>query len=493
MRRRAAPAVVVLALGLGLGARRASAADAPPPVSPDAGVVPDGGAAEEARAQSDATAALRATQDLEARMIELRRQLDGLERQRASFEDLRGRLDAMEAKQAAARASDGDWTSSNRDADGLRVGPGGYSIRSPGERFLLRPGLRLQSLYEGRIAGAGPADAARMDSSTVSLAHAQLIFEGHAFTKRLEFRFELDFADVVGFGRNVVKDAFVQWRFGGSTALRAGQFKVPYGLQTQFWSGYLELVDVAQATAAFSLDRDVGLMLVGRPFEGKVQYRLAALNGPRGACPGASEGLQCDRVDLGYAGRLAVAPFGPLPVAEGDVVGQQRPLLQVGVSGAYALRPTDVRARSGASAAPLDVDHDGRVDNVGVFQAGADLRALFRGASLQGEYFLRREHPGAGLPDRTYWGAYGQASYFVLPRRLQVAARFGQSDLPLYGASVTERSARGSRTTEQAVAVSAYLAGHDAKLQVDYTHLASDDALSAPTVDRIRAAVQLAF
>jgi hypothetical protein len=43
------------------------------------------------------------------------------------------------------------------------------------------------------------------------------------------------------------------------------------------------------------------------------------------------------------------------------------------------------------------------------------------------------------------------------------------------------------------VAVSAYLAGHDAKLQVDYTHLSTDDALSTPTVHRIRAAVQLAF
>jgi hypothetical protein len=492
MRRRAAAAVVVLALGLCLGGGRARATDAPTaPASPDAGVTPDENAAEQqARAQSEATAALRATQELEARMIELRSEVAGLERQRASFEELRRRIDAMEAKQVSARASDGDWTSMTRDADQLRVGPGGYTIRSPGERFLLRPGLRLQSLYEGRIAAAGPADAARMDSSTFSLAHAQLIFEGHAFTKRLEYRFELDFVDL---GRSVVKDAFVQWRFGGSTALRAGQFKVPFGLQTQFWNGYLELVDVAQATAAFSLDRDVGLMFVGRPLGGKVQVRLAALNGPRGACPGASEGLQCDRVDLAYAGRLVVAPFGPLPLAEGDVSGQERPLLQVGASGAYTLRPTDVRARSGAPAAPLDVDHDGRVDNVGVFQAGADLRALFRGASLQGEYFLRREHPGAGLPDRSFWGAYGQASYFVLPRRLQVAARFGQTDLPLYGASVTERSARGSRTTEQAVAVSAYLAGHDAKLQVDYTHLASDEALSAPTVDRIRAAVQLAF
>jgi hypothetical protein len=485
MRRRAAGAAIAALVVL--AAPRARAVDA----TPDAGAAtPDAGApAEPARAQTEATAALRATQDLEARVIELRREVDGLERQRTSFEDLRRRMDELEARQTAARSKADDWTSAGRD-DGLRVGPGGYTIRSPGERFLLRPGLRIQSLYEGRIAPAGPSDSTRLDSSTFSLTRATLLFEGHAFTKRLEFRFELDFAES---SPSVVKDTFVQWRLASSAALRAGYFKVPYGLQTQYWNGYLELIDVAQATAAFSLDRDVGLMLVGRPLAGRIQYRLAVQNGPRGSCPGAAEGLACDRVDLSYAGRVVVAPFGALPTAEGDVAGQERPLLQVGLSGAYALRPTDVRARSGAGAAPLDVDHDGRVDNVAILQAGADLRALYRGASLQGEYFLRSEQPGAGLPDRTYWGAYGQASYFVLPRRLQVAGRFGQTDLPLYGVPLTLRGLRGSRTTEEAVAVSAYLAGHDAKLQVDYTHLSTDDALSTPTVHRIRAAVQLAF
>jgi hypothetical protein len=182
-----------------------------------------------------------------------------------------------------------------------------------------------------------------------------------------------------------------------------------------------------------------------------------------------------------------------MPIWEGDVEPHAQPLFAVGVSGAYELLPTDVRARTGVVTAPLDLDRNNLVDNVGVWLVAAEARAVFRGAAVQGEWFGRREHPGAGVADRDYWGAYGEASYFVLPRRLQVVARLGRTDLPLYGAALAERAARGTRTTEEGGGVSAYLRGHDAKLQVDYTHLASPDALSAPEVHRVRAAVQLAF
>jgi hypothetical protein len=442
--------------------------------------------------QAQGAAALRAAQELEVRVVELRRGLDAMERERASFEDLRRRLDELEARQAVARhgAAD-DWTAvAGARPEGLRFSQDGLVIRSPGNRFLLRPGLRLQGLYEADLAAAGSADPARPDSSTFRLAHAELLFEGHAVSPRFEYRFELDFADSQP---GIAKDAFVQWRLARSVAIRVGQFKVPLGLEAQYWNALLELVDVAQATSAFTLDRDVGVMVVGRPLAGRLQYHLAATNGPRGPCPRNADGLRCDDVDLAYAGRIVAAPFGPLPVFEGDLEGQRRPLLSVGVSGAYLLVPTDVRARTGVANAPLDVGHNARVDNVGVWQAGAELRAMFRGASLQAEWLGRREHPGAGQADRAYGGAYAQASYFVLPRRLQVVARVGRTALPLYGASAADRLVRGSRTTEETGGLNAYLRGQDAKLQVDYTHLSTPDAGSAPTVHRLRAALQLAF
>lgn len=450
------------------------------------------------RDSAEGAAALRAAQDLDVQVIELRRELDALQRERASTDDLRRRLDELEARQGQGPSD--AWTSWPHDGgDALRFSQDGYVIRSPDNRFMVRPGLRLQTLYVGQRADAGPDDGgARPDASAFSLTHAELLFDGHAVSPRFEYRLELDFAEATSnapsnISSSLVKDAYVQVRLGHAVAIRAGHVLVPYGLQTQTWNAHLELVDVAAATAAFTLDRDVGVMVVGQPLAGRLQYQLAALDGPRAPCPDNADGLRCDAVDFAYAARLVAAPLGPLPIWEGDVEGHARPLFEVGVSGAYELLPTDVRARTDVATAPLDLDRDKLVDNVGVWLVAAELRAVFHGAAVQGEWFGRREHPGAGVADRDYWGAYGEASYFVLPRRLQVIARGGRTDEPLYGATLAARAARGARTTEGGGGVSVYLRGHDAKLQIDYAHLSTPGALSAPHVDRARAALQLAF
>jgi hypothetical protein len=487
MRGRAALAtLIVVSIPRVLGAQTAGPAATPSGTSGEAADA----ASPDARDEAQGAAALRATQELEARVIELRRELDAMERERAAHEDLRRRLDELEARQAAQRAGgSADWTSA-APRDSLRFSQDGIVIRSPGNRFLMRPGLRLQGLFEADLASRGALDAARPDTAAFALAHAELLFEGHAVSPRFEYRLELDFGETLP---SIAKDAFVQWRFLRELALRVGQFKVPFGLETQYWNALLEFVDVSQATSAFTLGRDVGVEVVARPLAGRLQAQASATNGPRAPCPAGPPGPQCDAVDFLWATRVVAAPFGPLPMVEGDLEGQRRPLVSVGVSGAFFYAPTDVRARTGVANARLDVDDNGYVDNVSVLQGGAELRALFRGASLQAEWLGRREHPGAGESDRSYWGAYGQAGYFILPRHLQIVARVGRSDLPLYGATVLERALRGSRTTEETAGLNAYLRGHDAKLQVDYTHQSTPDAGSAPTVHRIRAALQLAF
>ena len=55
-------------------------------------------------------------------------------------------------------------------------------------------------------------------------------------------------------------------------------------------------------------------MLVGRPLASRLQYEFAVTNGSGTAAAN-------DNVDLAYTARIVAAPFGPLPMSEGDFDG----------------------------------------------------------------------------------------------------------------------------------------------------------------------------
>lgn len=432
-------------------------------------------------ADTQAAAAQKGAQDAEAQVLELRRELQELERARDSNDDLRRRLDQLETRQfetereaAAAREQQPPETSVVRFKDD------GFEIRSPDNGFYLRPRLRVQGIYTGTIANRGAMDLAVPDQSGFSLGRAEMVLDGHVGGPFFQYRLQLDAAQP-----NPLKDAYVTWQPHRMIAVQAGQFKVPYGLQRQYWRAELEFVDVSVPAAAFSLERDLGLEAVVRPLPGRLSIRAGLLNG-------AGANRLNDNLDLAYAVRIRATPFGPLPVTEGDIDWSEHPRLSLGASGYYSLVPTDVRARTGDPIASVDVDGDGRVDNVGVWQGGVDLRAVWRGAALQAEWFGRLEDPGVAAPSRRFWGGYVQGSVFVLPRFLQLAARVGRTDLPLYGATAAQRLLAGTYQNEQAGAVSAYIHGHRVKAQVDYTHLTSDGQ-TAPSAHRVRAALQVGF
>ena len=69
----------------------------------------------------------------------------------------------------------------------------------------------------------------------------------------------------------ILKDAFLQWRHGNWIAVRVGQYKLPFGFQRYLRSTYYDFVDRSETMNAFSLERDVGVMILGRPVGGRLQ------------------------------------------------------------------------------------------------------------------------------------------------------------------------------------------------------------------------------
>ena len=425
-------------------------------------------------------------QDLEAKLIQLRHDLDSLQRQRAAWDDMRRALDELGPRvdELARRVSEPPpqaRTSPLRSP----AQPAHALIRTDGNTVFL-PEVRLQAGYTGTLVAPGPGEKSAPDTSTFVLQHAELLFEGNVLRHQFEYRLLFDFVDP-----QLLKDAFLQWRHGNWIAVRVGQYKVPFGFQRYLRSTYYDFVNLSETMNAFSLERDIGVMILGRPLGGRLQYELSVTNGD-------GAGTLNQNRDLAYAARVVAAPWGALPDSEGDLVGQRRPLMSVGAAGYFNLAPTDLVSRTGNPQANTDVDNNGRIDNVAIWQGGVELRVHFRGAALQAELFRRLEHPGAGMADRYFAGEYLQASYFVVPHFLAVDARVERTDLPLYGQTLAQRNAAGDHIDGQTAGVSAFLRGHHLKIQADYTHLRTrgvvlPDAFYSPDSHRLRVTAQLMF
>ncbi len=289
----------------------ASAAAATPPASPPAAAAP-------------AQTSEETQQDLEARLIQLQRELDGLQKQRAAWEDMRRTLDELGPRV--------DELSRRVEQPPAQSRPSPLRNPSESSRFFrngdgsswLRPEVRLQAGYAGTLVQEGPGQKSPPDTSTFLIQHAELQFEGNLLQRRFEYRLLFDFVDP-----QYLKDAFVQWRHGSWIAVRVGQYKLPFGFQRYLRSTYYDFVDLSETMTAFSLERDIGVMVLGRPLGGRLQYQLAVTNG-------AGAGKLNENRDLAYTARVVAAPWGraarlgrrPRRTAAAAGVDRRRRLLQ---------------------------------------------------------------------------------------------------------------------------------------------------------------------
>jgi hypothetical protein len=121
--------------------------------------------------------------------------------------------------------------------------------------FKLKIGARVQTLLNVDSQDTGAES--RQDKWAFSINRARLTFSGHAFTKRLEYKFQSDF----GKGLVTLKDFYIDGGLADEVWLRVGQWKRPFSRQQINSSGNLELVDRAITDKQYDQGRDVGITL----------------------------------------------------------------------------------------------------------------------------------------------------------------------------------------------------------------------------------------
>ena len=199
-------------------------------------------------------------------------------------------------------------------------------------------------------------------------------------------------------GTTKLLDAYTTYRITDYLKFTAGQFKVPYSLESLIADSQLEFIDrsqVVNALAGRATDvignqngRDIGIQINGSfaKINGQYffDYTFALLNGA---------GYDVTTDNNGHkdiAGRLSIHPLNNLTLS-GDFYN--------GVGNYGTPAKNQKRNRS-----------------------GIDARYSINGLTLQAEY----DNGTDGIIKRNGW--YGQASYYIIPRYLQLAAKYDTYD-----------------------------------------------------------------
>ena len=372
----------------------------------------------------------------------------------------------------------------------LAYQPGkGFTFTSPDARFQLSLGGRGQFfyMYLDRDDVNGPAK----EVSQQRVRRFKVYMSGYAFTKKLTYRVQVDLAK----STQILDDGWINYRFADEAQLQAGQFKMPFSRGELTGDGVLQFVDRANAVDAFKPSYDVGLMLHGKTPGGKLAYQAGLFNGTgQGGTRTTNSGA--------WAARAVFHPFGEMPYNEPDLGNSLNPLLAVGAdyfANTLKRNGNSTFLDTTASTPPYvgtsgwlgkDAKNTAIFDNterVDVGTYGFDVAFKWRGFSATGEYFGANAE-GQGRLNRTVHarGYYGQAGYFLIPKHLEVAARYSSVD--------PDRERAQDLQIEITGAVSYYFQGHNLKIQGDYTNIHTQVAGKQPTDDKqMRVQAQLAF
>jgi len=318
-------------------------------------------------------------------------------------------------------------------------------------------------------------DPAKDNISDFDIRRFKLVFQGNLLSKNFGYKFQGDVSS--GFR---TEDAFVNYKFAAPLTLQAGQFKPPQARQELTSAARQLFAERSLANDTFNLGRDQGVQASGNLADKRLAYRLGIFNGngPNAANPDDNHMV---------AGRLDINPLGAVPF---DEVGweEDKPLVNIGASFAWEkVSSADVGTGFDKDNDVMDIalNLDGLTSTTFAAAFGEDLTWLLWTANLDAswkrisfasEYYRLNADPQLGS-DWNADGYYVQAGYQILPKKLEIGARYSAIK-----STDAQASARFDKNETQ-LGVNYYFAAHTVKLQSDVTFVTDD--LNANQDDRV--------
>jgi phosphate-selective porin OprO/OprP len=367
-------------------------------------------------------------------------------------------------KEAKAEAPSGDeWIKK------IEVGykKGAY-IKTTDDRFSLKLNVRTQGLFKYED------QEDQKNTESFSVKRARLIAGGNMYYPWMQYFTQITLEG----GSAALRDAYIEAAYYDWAKPRIGQYKVPFDREFLTSAFNLELIDRSIASSAFSLQRDIGIQLSGKLLQDQLNYAAGMFNGS-----GANQSNQDQ--NFMYVGRMVYTPFGSFPYSEGALDTPQTPKLAVGVAGGYlpGLEPGERKTLAG----PL-----GNTDivsvNSDVYELTSDLTFKYLNFFFEGGYYFRNIDPEEPTPlgDENAQGFFLQGGYFVIPKKLELAARYSwiNQDNP---------NQKNQNEKEYTGGLSYYLDGHNLKLQANYSYFRTGTDNNHQDDQVVQSMVTLAF
>lgn len=357
----------------------------------------------------------------------------------------------------------------------------GKGIRITGQdsSFTMKVGLRFQSLFTSTWSGqdlvSGGTEYGN-PATQMLIRRSRLKFDGWAFSPKLKYKCELALSNRDNGGgnsatfnnaANIILDAWVRWNFWKGFSVQFGQGKWPGNRERIISSGNLQFVDRSRLNSRFTLDRDMGFMLMHEHTLGDkfVVREVAAV--------GSGEGKNITAGNVGghsYTGKLEVLPFGKFK-SKGDYQGadlKRESTPKLAIAAAYELNQDAGRERGQKGS--FIVDSLGNAAGKDIETLFADFILKYKGWSVMGEYAQRKASEGnANVLDAddnvlgTYYtgSAMNVSVGYLFKSNWEVAARLTDVDPDAEVANDEVQYTFG---------VSRYVVGHKLKVQTDVTY-----------------------
>jgi len=354
----------------------------------------------------------------------------------------------LDARQESAN-SEGD---SDNDKVIFSYGSKGWEMEFD-ERFLMNLEWRLQ--FRG-IVDSNP------DDNTFNVQRARMKVGGYAFQPYLEYYFEFDFPTL-----SLLNFEFTITRLD-ELQFKVGQWKIEYNTERFVSSGKQQFVDRTISNPFFTFDRQIGIMLKGDLFIGKIgcsSYRFGIFNGNgRMAQNDNGKFLYFGRLQWNFSRKLMKNSYS-------DMSRVQKPEGFIAFSAVQNISAFTSFSTSGGGQLPGYVNNDGSEQFL-VRQLGMELQLKYKGFSLSSENHVKSIEDNMTSEHSLIYGGFVMVGFFpgefigFIPDPLEIVFRYS---LVSNDALFTENM------HEYGVALNWYFSGHRNKLTTDVCYLENDD------------------